>query len=179
MYLEGVSQPTGNCLEFFHKRHAWAVREPALWSRPWCPLGYGESVHMESGGLPGSMFVLTLLQISGTERQTSSQTKCRIDKVGEGIIVQVLLNYEKKIRHLDVPKHTYDSTNQEREKAHPSFSPQTPRSAFLKAAYPVECQGNRNAQIMFPAHISSQFSKGTQGPKQNRAHTPCKPKAGE
>lgn len=134
---------------------------------------------MESGGLPGSMFVLTLLQISGTERQTSSQTKCRIDKVGESIIVQVLLNYEKKIKHLDVPRHTYDSTNQEREKAHPSFSPQTLRSAFLKAAYPVECQGNRNAQIMFPAHISSQFSKGTQGPKQNRAHTPCKPKAGE
>lgn len=36
------------------------------------PLGYVESVHVENGGLPGSRFVLTLLQISGTERQTSS-----------------------------------------------------------------------------------------------------------
>lgn len=63
---------------------------------------------MENGELPGSRFVLMLLQVSGTEGEIL-QLNRRVDKVGEGV-VQAFLNYEKKIRHLGVPSYTPDST---------------------------------------------------------------------
>lgn len=79
-------------------------------------LGVSLDGHMESAGLLGSRCIVTLLRLSGVDRQTfPAQTEWRhwAAKVSEGTL-QALLNCEKKVSHLDAPSHTPDAARQAR-----------------------------------------------------------------